>query len=270
MVNFNDLMITSLETITAFDVMGKQFKWVLDELQSATIANSEEQTDITGKQGRLLNTLKRNKAVTVSGANGLLSGGMMATQTGGTFEHKTTTVKYPDYLIVTGDAAATTHKAVGTMGNEIEAIYVRNVDGTLGAVLTQDAEASEGKFVYDPETKAIEFFAGELADGTEIVVYYDRQIEADVLDNMSDQYSEKVALYIDGFAEDKCNNVYRIQFFIPKADFNGNFNIELGDSQTVHNFEARSLVTAGCGIAGGQAGLLWSYSVFGEDAPDVE
>lgn len=269
MVNFNDLMITSLETITAFDVSGKMFKWVLDELQSATIANTEEQTDITGKQGRLLNTLKRNKAVTISGANGLISGGMMATQTGGTFEHKTTTIMYPDYLVVSGNAATTTYKAVGTEGNEIDAVYIRNVDGSIGSVLSQDASVAAGKFTYDPATKALEFNADELADGTEIVVYYNRKIEAGVLDNMSDQYSEKVALYIDGFAEDKCNNVYRIQFFVPKADFNGNFDIELGDNQTVHNFEARSLSGAGCGVVGGKASLLWTFVVFGEDTPDV-
>lgn len=84
------LILTSLETITAFDIVSGAFKWVLDELQNATIANTQETTDITGKQGRLLNTLKRNKAVTVSGNNGLLSGGMLETQVGNSFQNKKT------------------------------------------------------------------------------------------------------------------------------------------------------------------------------------
>ena len=265
MININDITITSLETITAFDIVSGAFRWVLDELQNATIANSQESTDITGKQGRLLNTLKRNKAVTVSGTNGLLSGGMMETQVGNSFQNKLTSIMYPDYLTVTGGKAVTTYKAVGTAGNEIESVYLRNADGTLGEVMTQGETAAAGVFTYDPATKTIAFAADEIKDGTEIAVYYFRQIQANVLENLSDQYSDKVALYIDAFAEDKCANVYRVQFFVPKADFNGNFDIQMGDSQTVHAFEARSLSGA-CGTSG----ALWTYTIFGEDTPDAE
>lgn len=264
-VNVNDITITSLETITAFDIVSGAFKWVLDELQNATIANTQETTDITGKQGRLLNTLKRNKAVTVSGNNGLLSGGMLETQVGNSFQNKITSIMYPDYLTVTGGKAVTTYKAVGTAGNEIESVYLRNADGTLGEVLTQSDAVATGVFTYDPDTKTISFNADDIKDGTEIAVYYFRQIQANVLENLSDQYSDKVALYIDAFAEDKCANVYRVQFFIPKADFNGNFDIQMGDSQSVHAFEARSLAGA-CGTSG----ALWTYTIFGEDTPDAE
>ena len=263
-MNVNDITITSLETITAFDIVSGAFKWMLDELQSATIANTQEATDITGKQGRLLNTLKRNKGVTVSGNNGLLSGGLLETQVGSSFEKKTTSVMYPDILTVADGKAVTSYKAVGTAGNEIESVYVRNEDGTLGAKLTQGDAASAGVFTYDPATKTITFAKGDVENGAEISVYYFRKIEANVLENLSDQYSEKVALYIDAFAEDKCANVYRVQFYIPKADFNGNFDITMGTDQSVHAFEARSLAGA-CGASG----ALWTYTIFGEDTPDV-
>lgn len=265
MVNVSDITITSIETITAFDIVSGAFKWVLDELQNATIANTQETTDITGKQGRLLNTLKKNKAVTVSGNNGLISGGLLETQVGNAFESKVTPVMYPDYLTVSSNKATTTYKAVGTSGNEIESVYVRNADGSLGKKLTQGVSASAGVFKYDPSTKAITFNESELEDGTEIAVYYFRKVQANVLENLSDQYSDKVALYIDAFAEDKCANVYRVQFYIPKADFNGNFDLQMGDSQSVHAFEARSLAGA-CGTSGS----LWTYTIFGEDAPDAE
>lgn len=265
----NDLAITSLETITAFHPTSGAFLWMLDELQSATISNTEETTDITGKQGRLLNSLKRNKAVTISGNNGLVSGGLLATQTGGAFEKKVTTIMYPDYLTVESNKATTSFKAVGTAGNEIESVYVRNSDGTLGQEFKQAASAGDGTFAYNPTSKEITFAENALEDGTEIAAYYFRKIQANVLENMSDQYSEKVQLYVDAFAEDKCSNVYRIQFFVPKADFNGNFDIELGDNQTVHAFEARSLAGASCGRVNGSAGALWTYTVFGEDTEDV-
>ena len=263
-MNIQDITITSIETISAFDVITGGFMFVLDELQNATIAQTQEKTDITGKQGRKLNSLKRNKAVTISGTNGLVSGGLLELQTGGTFENKATEVLWTDYLTVTGNAATTSYIAVGTVGNEIESVYVKNPDGTLGASLSQDATVSAGKFTYNPENKNLAFNEGEIADGTEIVVYYMRKIQANVLENLSDQYSGKATLYIDAFAEDKCANVYRIQFYIPKADFNGEFSFEMGDNQTVHAFEAESLAGA-CGTSG----ALWTYTIFGANAEDV-
>lgn len=263
-MNINDITITSLETINAFDIVTGAYKFTLDELQNATIAQTQERVDITGKQGRKLNSLKRNKAVTVSGTNGLVSGGLLELQVGGEFENKVTTVMWTDYLTVASNAATTSYKAVGTAGNEIESVYIKNEDGTLGQPLTQDTAVAEGKFTYTPDTKALAFNDGEIADGTEIVVFYMRQIQADVLENMSDKYSGKCALYIDAFAEDKCANVYRIQFYIPKADFNGEFSFEMGENQTVHAFEAESLAGA-CGTDG----ALWTYTIFGANAEDA-
>ena len=257
-----DLVITSLETITAFDVVTGAYKFTLDELQSATIANTQETEDITGKKGRKISTLKKNKGVTVSGTNGMISSGLLEAQSGGTFENKNTKVQWIDYLTVSSNAATTSYKAVGTTGAEIEALYIKNTDGTLGAELTQDSAAASGKFAYAPATKTLSFSGVD--DGTEIVVYYKRKITADVLTNESDIFSKKLTLYIDALAEDKCANVYRVQFFIPKADFSGEYSLEFGDSQTVHEFEATSLAGA-CGANG----ALWTYTIFGENAADV-
>ena len=264
-MNINDITITSLEVITAFDLVTGNYKFTLDELQSATIANSQEQSDITGKQGRKLSSLKKNKAVVVSGTNGLVSGGLIEVQTGGSFESKNTEVLWTDYLTVKSNAAATNFKATGTAGNEIESIYVKNTDGTLGKALEQSDAVGAGKFTYDPATKALAFNEGEIEDGAEIVAYYKRTIRADVLENISDSYSTKCSLYIDALAEDKCGNIYRVQFFVPKADFKGDFSLELGGDQTVHAFEADGLAGA-CGTKG----ALWTYTIFGVNAEDAE
>lgn len=260
----NDLTITSLETITAFSIGNGAFRFALDELQNATIANTQEKTDITGKGGRKLNSLKKNKAVVVSGTNGLLSNGLTEVQTGSKFEDvEATPILWTDYLTITGNASATTYKAVGTTGNEIENIYILN-NNVRGEKLTQDATAGEGKFAYDPDTKAITFNDGDYEDGTEIVVYYFRKVPGSVISNRSDVYSEKVQLYIDAFAEDSCNKAYRVQFYIPKADFSGNFDYALGGDQTVHAFEAESLAGS-CG----SGGSLWTYTIIGMDAEDA-
>ena len=150
-----------------------------------------------------------------------------------------------------------------TAGNEIAHVYVKDETGLIVKELTQNAEAAEeGQFKYTPASKELEFSG--IADGTEIDVYYIRQISAGHIDNESDKYSGKCELYVDGFAEDKCANVYHVQFHIPKADFSGEFSLELGGDQTVHAFEAEALAGA-CGTAG----QLWSMTVFGEDTDDA-
>lgn len=261
-MNINDITITSLETINAFDIATGSYKFTLDELQNASIAQSQDSTEITGKAGRKLATLKRNKAVKISGTNGLVSGGLLEMQTGGAIESKSTEVLWTDYLTVASNTATTSYKAVGTTGAEIENLYIRNSDGTLGETLEQASSASAGHFTYDPETKALGFHT-DVADGTEVVVYYKRKITANTLDNNSDSFSGKCALYIDALAEDKCANVYRVQFYIPKADFSGEFTLDMGDNQTTHAFEAEALAGA-CGAGGN----LWTFTIFGVNTAD--
>lgn len=262
-MNISDITITSLETISAFDIATGAYLFTLDELQNATLSQTEETSEITGKHGRKLANLKRNKAVTISGTNGMVSAGLLEMQTGGSFESKATEVLWTDYLTVSSNAATSSYTAVGTSGAEIEALYVRNADGTMGDELEQSSAVASGKFTYDPSTKAFAF--SDLADGTELIAYYKRKITANVLDNDSETYSTKCALYVDVLGEDKCANVYRIQIYIPKADFNGEFSLEMGENQTTHGFEAEALAGA-CGAGG----LLWTYTIFGVNTEDAE
>lgn len=256
-----DLIVTSLETITAFALNTGNYLFTLDELQNATISNTEEKIDITGKQGRKLSSMKRNKAVTVSGTNGMISGGLIELQTGSASKNEATTVMWREFLKVSSNAATTTYKAIGTAGSEIIELYTLSSNGTITTSLTQDSTAASGKFAYAPNTKALSFSG--IADNTQIAVFYKRRITAEVLSNKSDVHSAKCELYIDALAEDKCANVYHIQFHIPKADFNGEFQIELGGDQTVQNFEAECLAGA-CGADGN----LWDLIVFGQNTAD--
>lgn len=263
-MNINDLTFTSIETISVFNCITGAYRFTLDELQNAAIAQSHDTSDILGKQGRKITTLKRNKAITVSGSNGLVSGGLLEMQTGDKFVNKTTEVLWSDYLTVKSNKANTTYKAVGTTGKEILTVVVKQANGIVSKELTQGAEVKAGTFTYTPTSKLLTFNSGDVPDDAEIVVKYMRKITADTLDGMSDSFSDKGMIFIDALAEDKCSNVYRVQFFIPKADFKGEFSLEIGDSQTVHSFEAEALAGA-CGAAG----RLWSYTIFGADTADA-
>jgi len=258
-----DIVITSLETINAFDITTGNFLFTLDELQSASIAQGQEKVDITGKQGRKLSSMKRNKTMTISGSNGMLSFGLIEMQTGSKFQSKDAEpVMWYDFLEVQNNTAQTKYKGIGTAGAEIVELYVLETIGTIRTSLEQASAAAEGKFAYDPDTKTLTFSG--IANGTQIAVYYKRKVAADVLSNKSDVYSGKCELYVDCIGEDKCANLYRVQIHIPKADFNGEFSLDFGDDQSVHSFEAEGLSGA-CGAGS----TYWDMIVFGENAADA-
>ena len=258
-----DIVITSLDTINAFDITTGNYLFTLDELQSASIAQGQEKVDITGKQGRKISSMKRNKTMTISGSNGMLSCGLVEMQTGSSFENKETEVMWTDFLTVRSNTATTTYKGIGTAGAEICELYILETVGTVRESLEQASAAATGKFAYDPATKALTFSG--VADGSQIAVYYKRKIAAEVLSNQSDVYSGKCELYVDATGEDKCANIYHVQFHIPKADFNGEFSLDFGDDQSVHSFEAEGLSGA-CGAGA----TFWDMIVFGENAADVD
>lgn len=260
MVNLADLTITELVYINAFDLTTGEFKFCLSELQNAKIANTQEKTDITGRQGRKLNSLKKNKAVVISGTNGLLSNGLLATQVGSEFVAKDEApVMWPEAVTVTDNKAKITYAPIGATGDEVPYAYVKGTNGVYSAKLEQSDSAADGKYAFDPVNKELTFSG--LSDGTVVEVYYKRGVKGNVLTNYSDKYSGKAELYIDALAEDSCAKVYRVQFHVFKADFNGDFDIEMGDNQTVHAFEAEALAGA-CNTAG----ELWDYTVWGEAA----
>ena len=260
----DNLTITSVETITGFSKNTGDFKFKIDQLQNAAINNTQEKVDITGKQGRILNSLKRNKAVTVTGTNGLISTGLLSADLGADVTEGNATIMWNEILTVAEGKAVTTYKPTGTTGSEIESLYLLNENNLLGEKLEQDAEAASGKFSFTPASKEITFFS-DVEDGTRIVVYYKRTItNTTTITNNSNNYSEKCILYIDAIAEDECNTMYRVQFIIFTADFSGDVNLEMGDNQTVHSFEATSLAS-GCT----SDGRFWDMIIFGTDAEDA-
>ncbi len=252
----DDLIITSFETVTAFTLTGS-FWFSLDELQNISIANSEDSEEITGRNGRRIGALKKNKSVTITGTSGVVSGGLMEAQTGGAFKKVVTTIMWTDHLVIEGNQARTTWKATGTNGNEISKVYVKNENGLVETELTQNSYTSETTFTYDPSTKIIEFREDDWKDGTEITVYYQRKILSSLLSNHSDAHAGKCQLYVDAFAENGYGDIFRVQFYIPVADFKGDFELTLGGSQTTHEFEAVALPSSCLG-----KNNLWTYTVY--------
>ena len=254
-VDVSKLVITEVAQITAFNNAG-ELEFIMDEVQNGSINNTQEKSDVTGRNGRKIASLKKNKAVTVSATNGVLVGGALAAQTGTEVEQGTFNVRITDVMTVQGNTCKTSKTAVGVTGAEIGTLYVKNANGSLGTKLEQDAAAAEGRFKYDPATQ--EITVDGIADGTELVAFYDVEVEAAKISNDSEKYSKVLKLYIDVVLQDSCDVEYAGQVIIQRADVSGEFELSLGGDSFAHSFEAESL-------AGGCTGStnLWDLVVYG-------
>ena len=259
MVNIDGFYVTSLDQLTCFN-NANELEMVLDELQDSTISNTQENNDITGKNGAVIGTLKRNKAVTVSGNNGLLVGGGMAVQTGSDVETGTFIIRATDVLTVSDNSVTLSNTPVGAPGAEIVSLRKKGAAGMLEGNFEQDATASAaGKFAYSGGE--ITFYEGDFTDGDQVVVFYDTEVENAVkVSNSADTYSKTLKAYLDVTVQDKCDNLLHGQFIFPRADFTGNFDISVGGTDSVLAYEFRSLKDL-CNT-GADAGKFWDFIVW--------
>ena len=260
-MNIDKFTITSYDQIIGFDRTTGSLEMILDELNDFKLSQEEEKADITGKGGRTIGSLKKNKKVTGSGTNGMLSGGALAAQTGSDIEDGEYQIRYTDTITVTANAGTTTETAVGTVGNEIGTIYVRDANNAYvsgGRKLTQTSTAPKtGEFSYDPATKEITFFDGDVADGTEVIAFYNAVVTGKKISNNADSYSKTLQIFIDVTCEDGCDNLFHGQFIIDRADFSGTFEINGGSEPATQGFEFTSLPDLCTGKS-----LLWDFIVF--------
>lgn len=263
----DDLIITSLETIDAFD-MNDQFLWTLDELTQATIQNTEDTEDVTGKHGRLLTSLKRGKSASVTGTNGVISAGMMATQVGSDVKAASNMkVRVTEFITVDTDANTGNFTSnVLTLSNSgVFAVALQNNDSTF-TDFTKTTETTVGSNQYKVSDSGITFNASDITAGAVLKIVYEKTIEGTRVTNVADDNhtGATIKLYINAFAEDRCGNIFKVQFYFPRAMFSGSFDIDMGGSQVTHGFEAKAL-PGGCGALANK-GMLWTYTVFGDAA----
>lgn len=261
-MNIDKFTITAYDQLTGFDRSTGNLEMILDELNDFTLGHEEEKTDIAGKGGRAISSLKKNKKVNGRGTNGMLSGGALATMLGAEIEDGDFTIRYTDPIVVNGNEGSTTEIAIGTPGNEIGTIYVRDANNAYisgGTKLTQVSgePASTGEFSYNPTEKKITFFAGDVPDGTEVIAFYDATVTGKKISNNADNYSKTLEVFIDCTCQDGCDNIFHGQFIIPRADFSGTFDLAGGSDPATQGFEFTSLPNLCTGKSD-----LWDFIVF--------
>ena len=260
-MNIDKFTIVSYDQFTGFDRATGNLEMIMDELTDCTISQEEEKTDITGRGGRTIGSLKRNKKTTVKGTNGMLSGGALAAMLGTDIEDGQYVIRYTDIIKVTSNKGTTVETAVGTVGNEIGTIYVRDEHQAYisgGKKLTQVAsDPKTGEFTYNPESKEISFFAGDIDDGVEVIAFYDAKVTGKKISNDSTKYSKVLEGFLDCTLQDSCDNLFHGQFIFARADFNGTFDIQGGTDPATQGFEFTTLPNLCTGKSD-----LWDLIVF--------
>lgn len=265
-MNIDKFTITSYDRLMGFDRSNGNLDMILDELSDFTLSQEEEKVDITGKGGRTIGSLKKNKKVTGKGTNGMLSGGALAAALGADVTDGSYTIRYTDAITVTNNTGKTTKKAVGTPGNEIGTIYVKdsaNASLSDSRKLTQAADKdslAEGTFAYDPSDNTITFHDGDVTNETEVIAFYDTEIKGKKITNDADQYSKTLHVVVDVTCQDGCDNVFHGQFIVDRADFNGTFDIQGGSDPSTLSFEFSSLPNLCTSKTD-----LWEFVVFDGD-----
>ena len=267
-LDFNNYSITSIDSITGFDIATGECVFILDEIQDATIEGDAEVVWQTGREGRRLSALKRNKTCSITANNGFIVGGLLREQIGDTdptIDMENATIEMPAFerLTVAGGAVETTFEAVGTAGAEIMWVYRQNRDSSQGEKFAQGASASADTFAYDPATRTITLPTGEFEDGDMVIVFYNHLTRGVRYTNRSDQYAGDVRLVCDILVSDVCDgSMTHSKLVMSRASLSDNFSFTFGSDPAVQSFTAEAIATV-CG--GEREFFYWVIPQLGDD-----
>ena len=124
----DNILITELDTITGYRPNTDVPKYVIEEPQKCSIAHDEQVTDLTGKAGVLIRTLKKGKSVKISYSNGLLSFAAMGSQLGVKYAVQEDTILEREVLI---PAEQPFHTATTDTSIDVGKTYYETGDGGL-------------------------------------------------------------------------------------------------------------------------------------------
>ena len=255
-LDFDKYSISSIDSIVGFDLATRECLFILDEIQDATLEGDAELIWATGREGRRLSSMKRNKTCSISANNGFIVGGLLAQTVG---DHSPTTdvtnptISIPAFerLPVGANATSveTTFSAVGAIGNEIGWIYRANRDGSQGQKFAQAATADTNTFAYDPATREITLpTGGQFSQGDMVIVFYNYMTMGRKYSNRSDSYAGDAYLVCDIIVKDVCDGtVQHSKLVMPRVSISDTFSFSFGTDMAVQSFaaEATASICAG-------------------------
>ena len=248
-IEFDKLIIDTMDIVTAFDLTDGSLDFMLDQLKDGNIENGSETVYGTGKAGVRLSSLDRNKSAKATLNNGYVVASAFAAQMGATIDEASAENKFavPDvaFIEVTDVTKVTLPDAVvGTLAAEFPYIYKAQGDKTQGDKFAIAAAASATEFKYTAGTKEITLPTDKFAIGDIVIVPYNREVTLGKrMINKADKFSKTSRVVIDCTCRDVCDNskVYHGVFVFPKAKIDGNFSMAFGNEPMAHSIAIEAL-----------------------------
>lgn len=243
-IRLGDFTITEFVDVETYFRNTGLLDYRLEDLTDFTLDATQEESNITGRNGRIIGKKKKNKSASGSGTSGVISPGLFRTQTGGDIKYGNALVKRAETKVVSGKGTTvvTDSVAIGVAGEEIGRIQVFAQGGRRVAVFEQGDSATEELFSYNPATKTITLPDNDVIEaGMSIVYAYKKKVNATTMNNPSKKFSQIREMWVHCFAQDPCDNTYCADIYIPRADFKGDFSLNLGGDQVTHNFSFDAL-----------------------------
>ena len=248
MLNFDNFSIISVDRFTYKSATTGAIHFMTEEMQGFTLTNGEEVVYQTGRSGRKLSSMKKNKTSGISFDSGYVSLSQIGAQVGKAVESSdTATILSPQVeklkVGVGGTSCTTTYTAEGTAGSEIQVIYTVNSDGTPGTKYLQGETASATVFSYAPLTKAITLPTGVFSADDLVLVTYEYKTKGKRVVNDSNTFSLNGEGILEMTLNSACDKetAYYGKLWIPTLAANGSFELAMGGDQTVHAFSGESL-----------------------------
>ena len=134
------------------------------------------------------------------------------------------------------------YEPVGSAGQEIGKIQLIGAAGAVLKEYRQGTVASNDKFAFNPTTKTITLPTdSDIEVGLKVRYAYYRTVQGNKINNPSDKYSEVREVWLHGYGTDICDNAIAYAWHFPRADISGEFSLDIGGDQAMHNFSFQAL-----------------------------
>ena len=251
--------------VMVYDPVTKKHKCTITEIKSASLSNTQDTIYATGSDGVRLAAYDTTKEATLTFESGVISTGVLQTQTGKDIAVVTnnTGVKIREEFTLASGSTTTvelTYLASGTAGSEIKWIYKADAAGEPGTASAQATTASATEFSYAALTGIITLPTSGFAAGDVVIVdYYPTLSTSTVIENNATSFSVTGDVFVDGYFTDLSTgaDIY-MQIWCPAGRVGGAFDFSFGDNVAVQKTTIDALASQKVG----QVGIMWKITTY--------
>ncbi|MDF2650403.1 MAG: hypothetical protein K0Q73_6208 [Paenibacillus sp.] len=223
----NQYAIREIPLATFYDLTTGKARVQLQNLKTSGFEQAAETVYATGGRGN-------PKVVGFSGSRtsklalqeAVFTSEVLAMMTGNPIGVGATPIYQRDVLTVSTNAA--TLKYTPAAAGALISVYKANADGTHGEELVYNASVAAGK--YSVTAKALSFFAGDIANGDQVIAYYkvNTDASANKITVSADKFAGSYKVVLDCLVRDTFTKTdFAAQIVIPNAKMEDTWKVDM-------------------------------------------